>query len=107
MNDLARKVEELEKLIRRLPPGAVVQGGRLALANGVSAAIPARITATSRIVVTKAVRSGDIGTVDYCALDADRVVGAPGSFKVTALDVAGAIQVGDDSSLDYVIIEAA
>lgn len=105
--ELERKIEEVEALARRGVHGSAqqTQVGRVQLGNGVSPAIAARISAASRIVVTKAIRSGDVGTVDYCALDADRVVGAPGSFKITALDAAGAIQIGDDSTIDYHIID--
>lgn len=103
---LERKIEELDAITRRSAHGnQQIQSGRVALGNGISVAVPAHITALSRIVVTKAIRVGDVGSVDYCALDADRVVGAPGSFKITALDAAGAVQVGDDSTLDYIIID--
>jgi len=69
--------------------GATVQRGTAALTNGVSPAIPATITATSRIFVDAGTSVADALTVSYAALDADRVIGAPGSFVIRAFTAAG------------------
>jgi hypothetical protein len=75
------------------------------LVGGVSAFIPATITASSRIVpgvVTMTPGAGSL-TVQYAALAADRVIGlagAGGGFKLTALLAAGTINVLDTSNVD-------
>lgn len=71
--------------------------------TGKTAAIPAFITPTTRIIVCLKTPSGDALTVKYAAIDADRVNGAPGSFKISALAAAGggAINGVDVSTIDW------
>lgn len=79
--------------------GNAIQSGAANLTNGVSAAIPANISATSRIFI----QAGDVVpgagnlTIDYRPLAADRVNGTPGSFKITAVIAAGTINALDQS----------
>jgi len=70
---------------------ATIQRGTVVLgANGVSAAIPATITATSRILATyKAPPAPGAGTVGTLVADT-RIIGGGGSFIIRALDSAGA-----------------
>ena len=83
-----------------------IQMGNAALVSGVTAAIAATISATSRIVgfvKTSAPGAGSL-TVQYAALPGNRVVGEPGSFKLTALIAAGTINVLDTSNLDWFVL---
>jgi len=80
---------------------AATQKGTTTLVAGVSPAIVATITATSRIGFALKNPANGALTVKFAALDADRVVGAPGSFKVTALVAAGTINVADTSDMDW------
>jgi hypothetical protein len=78
-----------------------VQGGTVTLANGVSAAIPADITARSRITATSKAFNGATGTISAKA--ADRVIGTRaggGSFKLTAIAAATGATVATDAG-DY------
>jgi hypothetical protein len=83
--------------IRQSGSTAIVVG------TGKTAAIPAFITANSRIVVSLKTPVGDALTVKYAALAADRVAGAPGSFKISALAAAGggAVNGVDTSTIDW------
>lgn len=71
--------------------------------TGKTAAIPAFITASTRIFVSLKTPSGDALTVKYAALAADRVAGAPGSFQISALSNAGggAVNGVDVSTIDW------
>lgn len=86
-------------------PPQVRQSGTAAIlvGTGKTAAIPAFITANTRIVVSVKTPSGDALTIKYGAIAADRVVGAPGSFKISALAAAGggAINGVDVSTIDW------
>ncbi len=81
--------------------------GVATLVAGVSAAIAAPISANSVIVCTLKTPNTDALTVKYAALGADRVNGAPGSFKISALDATGggAINALDVSTLDWRVIK--
>lgn len=81
-----------------------LQKGTATLVNGVSLALPATITASSRILATAKDNLASVALGRLCALTADRVVGAPGSFKVTAQTAAAATEVTDQSSFDWHIV---
>lgn len=83
---------------------ATLQAGTVALTSGVSPAIAATITASSKIVGFLKTPSGGSLTVKFAALGTDRVVGAPGSFKLSALDAAGAVNAADGSALDWLVV---
>lgn len=83
---------------------AATQRGRATLVSGVTPAISATVTASSRITFDLADQVSASLSVKYAALDVDRVVGAPGSFKLTALVGAGTINVMDGSSLDWTMV---
>lgn len=91
-------------------PFAFVQRGSTAIAPGTgkTAAIPAFISATSRINVTLKTPVGDAATVKYAALAADRVNGNPGSFQISALGAAGggAVNGADTSTIDWEVFSA-
>ena len=78
----------------------------IAIGTGKTAAIPAFISATSKILVSQKTPAGDALTVKYAALAADRVVGAPGSFQITAILAAGggAVNGADTSTIDWEVI---
>lgn len=80
---------------------AAVQKGTTTLVAGASPAIAATITASSRIGVTLKDPANGTLTHKFAALSADRVVGAPGSFKITALLAAGTINAADTSTMDW------
>jgi hypothetical protein len=86
------------------------QSGSTAIAAGTgkTAAIPAFITATCKIIVSLKTPVGDALTVKYAALAADRNVGAPGSFQISALAAAGggAVNGADTSTIDWEVISA-
>lgn len=73
-------------------------------ATGKSPAIVATITASSRILVTLKNPANGALTVKFAALVGDRVVGAPGSFKVAALVAAGTVNTADTSDVDWLVI---
>lgn len=79
--------------------GNAIQSGAANLTNGVSAAIPANISATSRIFIQAQETVPGAGnlTIDYRPLAADRINGTPGSFKITAVIAAGTINALDQS----------
>jgi hypothetical protein len=81
----------------------IVQAGTVALTNGVSALIPADITASSRITATLKTFSGAAGIPG--ALSADRVVGTRvggGGFKITSYLLAtGAVVATDQGTYDW------
>jgi hypothetical protein len=73
-------------------------------ATGVSAAIPANITANSRIIVTvkNFVASTAVGLE---ATSGGRTIGAPGSFTVTAYDsTAAAVPAATGTTFDWIIL---
>jgi hypothetical protein len=78
--------------------------GLTSLANGVSPAIAANISASSSVLVTIEVPSNVALTVNYGVLFADRVNGTPGSFKITALLAGGTINVADTSNVRWAVI---
>lgn len=69
--------------------------------------IPANITAISRIFVTiKDFNPSGAATVEFDTPAANRVIGAPGSFRVrAAITGTGATAVGDLSTFDWLIID--
>jgi hypothetical protein len=73
------------------------------LVNGVSATIAANITSSSRIVVT---RTGIAASTAIAELIAGtRVLGTPGSFRVTSeKDDTSGVQTGDQSTFDWHIV---
>lgn len=82
------------------------QKGSAVLVAGVSALIPADITATSSIVATLSVFNTATGTI--AAKVADRVVGTRaggGGFKLTSVNAAGATNVTDVSTYDWLVIQ--
>lgn len=106
---IVARVQKLESQIqaalRRALSTPQILHGQVILASGVSGAISAPgLSATSSITLTKRVQSADGTTVEYVALEADRVFGAAGTFKATAIVSAGTIQNADDSTLDYIIV---
>lgn len=88
--------------------GPSIQSGEATLlATGISAAISANITATSRIFAFPKTFAGAglATTTSYGALATDRVNGAPGSFKLTATDNTGAAVANNTSTLDWLVID--
>ena len=83
---------------------SLIQKGVCTLVAGDSGAIAATITANTRILVSLKTPNTTTLSVNHAALGADRVVGAPGSFKVKALVAAGTINVADVSTLDWIAI---
>lgn len=84
-----------------------VQSGKVTLTNGVSALIPADITAQSAIVATLNDINGSATTGPvWVAKPADRVVGTRaggGGFKITGTTNAGATNAADNGIYDYVV----
>lgn len=80
-----------------------LQCGTTTLSSGVSPAIAATITENSRIVGFLKDPANGALTVKFAALSANRSVGAPGSFKITALIAAGTINTADTSTVDWVV----
>ena len=87
--------------------GRSIQTGTVTLSSGVSAAIAANVSATSRIIGFLKASSPGSGnlTVGFAALAAGRINGTPGSFTITALIAAGTINVLDNSTLDWVLFD--
>ncbi len=86
-----------------------IQSGSAAIVNGVSTAIAANITATSRIFIQAAdvVPGAGALTIDYRPLAAGRVNGLPGSFTITAVLAAGTINVLDQSvGVQWMVLNA-
>jgi len=79
------------------------QSGTATLAAG-TVSIAATITAASVIVATVKTPANHTLTVDYAVLSADRSVGAPGSFKITAVLAAGTINTADTSTIDWIVV---
>lgn len=75
----------------------------IVVGTGKTAVIPAFINATSRILVSVKTPVGDALTIKYGAISADRVVGFPGTFQISALAAAGggAINGVDTSTIDW------
>lgn len=87
-----------------VPDGLRVSGSSpIVVGTGKTAAIPAFITAQSRILVSLKTPVGDALTIKYAALAADRVNGVPGSFQISALAAAGggAVNGADTSTIDW------
>lgn len=83
--------------------GSLFQSGVATLVAGVTAAIAATVTANTRIVAFLKTPNTTNSTAKYAALDADRSIGAPGSFKITAIIAAGdTINVADVSTVDWI-----
>lgn len=89
---------------RWIPVQADLQSGRSVLVNGVSAAIAANISPTSRIFITRALKNASTAYGFLDVLDADRVTGTPGSFIVRSHDATSAAVAGDQSSFDWLVI---
>jgi hypothetical protein len=84
-------------LVHRAPTGTVT------LISGVSPPISVALTTTSTITCTLKRPLGIASTVGYAARDTDRVFGAAGSFKLSALSAAGTVNTADGSTLDWVV----
>ena len=88
-------------------PTGMRQNGSTAIVvgTGKTAAIPAFVKSTSRILVSLKTPAGDALTVKYAALGVDRVPGFPGSFQISALVAAGggAVNGADTSTIDWEI----
>lgn len=87
-------------------PAAAIQAGTDTLVNGTKAIATATITASSRIIVTmKDPGAGAItGFADFDVPAASRVVGAPGSFTVNAIDDAKATIATAVCTFDWLVI---
>jgi len=89
-------------------PAKMTQKGSSAIVvgTGKTAAIPVFMSASARIVVTVKDPVGDALTIKYGALAADRVNGALGSFKISALAAAGggAVNGVDTSTIDWEVV---
>lgn len=85
------------------PASVGLSTGTSTLVNGISPIIPATITATSKIVVTRNSLAGSTAIGEL--LTGNRVNGAPGSFRVSSEkdDMTG-VQVGDQSVFDWQVI---
>lgn len=81
-----------------------VTGGTSTLVAGVSPAIAAPITASSRILVTRQALNASPALGFLSAEPGDRVVGSPGSFKVRSLSAVAAAVTTDVSSFDWLVI---
>jgi len=79
-----------------------LQAGTTTLVAGVSPAISAIITASSKIVGFERTDVGAAATTRYAALFVDRVIGTPGSFKITALNGAG-VDAANGADVDWMI----
>lgn len=93
-----------------IAPAVRRQSGVAAIVPGTgqTAAIPVTLTAASRIIVSGKTLVTDANTKGYAALSGDRVNGAPGSFKITALlagGAGGAVNGADASTeIDWEVI---
>ena len=98
MTALASDIEGLQ---------ALVQGGTTTLVAGVSPSIAATITANSRIVAFVKDTGGVVTlTAGYEAKDADRSIGAPGSFVITAFQADKSTSTADTSTLDWLVFNS-
>lgn len=109
--EMLQRIERLEHLVGILQSelgGATIQRGTGTLVNGTSAAISAVITATSRIVVTKANPLGGAGSAtDLAVPTATRVlttVPGTGSFVVIGVNADNTQNAVDDSTFDWHVI---
>lgn len=85
------------------PAGIGLSSGSGTLVNGVSAAIPANISASSKIIVTR--NAFALSTAVGELVTGTRVNGSPGSFKVTSeKDDMSGVQTGDQSTFDWYVI---
>lgn len=85
--------------------GIPLQTGTGTLVNGVSAAISARLTATSRIHVTPKDIAASTALGVLGATSAGRTTGGSGSFVVTSQKTdASGTQTGDQSTFDWLVI---
>ncbi len=81
-----------------------ISRGTTTLSAGVSPAITASLAAGSTIVFSLRTNANDALSVKYAALDADRVLGAQGNFKITALLAGGTINNVDTSTVDWYVV---
>lgn len=82
------------------------QAGTGVLVNGVSALIPADISASSRPIAQASNLNGSAAIGVLVCLDADKVNGTKaggGGFKVRSLTLAGAAVAGDQSSFNWTV----
>lgn len=86
------------------PANGGILKGQATLVNGATAAISAPGLQTSSTIVP-ALRTPNTGSlsVKFSALDSDRVYGASGSFKITALLANNLINVLDQSGMDWIV----
>lgn len=84
-----------------------IQSGAATLSSGVTPAIPAVISATSRIIATYNNKRGSLALGSLMAKTTDRVIGTPGSFRIRSLSATGMAVTGDHSSVDWVVIDSA
>jgi hypothetical protein len=83
----------------------IPQSGTTTLVAGTTELIPATITASKILITLRDPITASL-TVDYAALEDDRVVGLAaddGGFILTALVAAKTINVADESVLDWVV----
>lgn len=87
-----------------LEAGATIRSGRTILAAGVSPAIPAPLTASSRIFMAHAIKNASTAAGELFALVTDRTTGSAGSFIVRALKADLTAETGDLSSVDWFVL---
>ncbi len=93
--------------ITTVQQGGIYKGTGTLTAGTSAAPISAPgLAATSRILVNVSTMTPGAGnlTVQYSALNADRVTGLAGTFKITALLAAGTINIADVSLVDYIVM---
>jgi hypothetical protein len=77
--------------------------GSTTLTNGVSSVISAYISPNSNIVATHAAIGSSTAVGVLTAKLSDRVVGTPGSFKITSINALGTTATGDQSTVNWQI----
>ena len=81
------------------------QAGVSTLVAGTVTVATATITANSRIFIQRKTAGGVTTlTIEYSALGADRVVGAPGTFVITSRLADGTFNNADESVVDWLVI---
>lgn len=82
---------------------ATIQTGTGTLTNGVSASIPATLTANSIVLCTRTAKNASTayGTIDV--LDADKTPGTPGAFVARAFKADTTAETSDQSSFRWFV----
>lgn len=83
-----------------------LQSGTTTLVSGVSPLITANLTSTSRITALYSDTSGSSALGVLVAPLADRTLGTPGSFLLRSLDLSNSSVLGDNSQVDWHIVDA-